>query len=282
MRPIHTKIGWALFGIGLMGCPSALIAQTAPITATAATTTTIEHTQFGEASDQELAEYWKLSREEVARYRHYMRVEGRYFYGHLDPVMTLGIITADPVQRARYAGLYLEAERQRVRDQTSFAQLVADVQLRRYGLEPPVDFSTLPQVANSPGYQAARAGRHATPVERPDRPTAPPATPAEPVVPQAGDVVEVLVEPGCTRECADAILRVLKIAGVTIRVYGRHFKTTQALVDWLEQAPLAPLDASDRVRIEPRRFDPLIFNGIVPLHPPVVLLRRQGAVIGRL
>ena len=282
MRPIHTKIGWALFGIDLMGCPSALSAQTAPITATAVTTTTIEHTQFGEASDQELAEYWKLSREEVARYRHYMRVEGRYFYAHLDPVMTLGIIESDPVNRARYAGLYLDAERQRVKAQTGFAQLVADVQLRRFGLEPPVDFSTLPQVANSPGYQAARAGRHATPVERPDRPTAPPATPAEPVVPQAGDVVEVLVEPGCTRECADPILKVLKIAGVKIRVYGRHFKTTQALVDWLEQAPLAPLDASDRARIEPRRFDPLIFNGIVPLHPPVVLLRRQGAVIGRL
>ena len=277
MRPIHAKLGWALCCASLMGCPTPLSAQTTPIA-----TTAIEHTQFGEASDQELAAHWTLSPEEVARYRHYMRVEGRYFYAHLDPVMTLGIIETDPVNRARYAGLYLDAERQRVRDQTGFARLVADVQLRRYGLEPPVDFSTLPQVANSPGYQAARAGRHATPVEQPDRPTVPPATPAEPVVPQAGDVVEVLVEPGCTRECADPILKMLKIAGVTIRVYGRHFKTTQALVDWLEQAPLAPLDASDRARIEPRRFDPLIFNGIVPLHPPVVLLRRQGAVIGRL
>ena len=53
--------------------------------------------------------------EEVAHYRQYMRVEGRYFYAHLDPVMTLGIIETDPVQRARYAGLYLEAERERVR-----------------------------------------------------------------------------------------------------------------------------------------------------------------------
>lgn len=88
--------------------------------------------------------------------------------------------------------------------------------------------------------------------------------------------------PVCTRECADPILKVLKIAGVKIRVYGRHFKTTQALVDWLEQAPLAPLDASDRARIEPRRFDPLVFNGNEPLRPPVALLRRRGVVIGRL
>ena len=280
MRPPRAPLGWALCCAGLMGCPPLLIAQTTPTIAAA--TTTIEHTQFGEASDQALAEHWRLSREEVARYRHYMRVEGRYFYAHLDPVMTLGIIETDPVQRARYAGLYLDAERRRVREQTGFARLVARVQLRRYGLEPPVDFSTMPQVANAPRYQAARAARTAAPVSRPDRPTAPPVAPPEPVVPQAGDVVEVLVEPGCTRACTDPILRVLQIAGVKVRVYGRNFKDAKALVEWLERGPLAPLDATARARIEPRRFDPLIFQGHEPWHPPVALLRRHGVVIGRL
>ena len=131
-----------------------------------------------------------------------MRVEGRYFYAHLDPVMVLGIIETDPVQRARYAGLYLEAERERVREQTGFAQLVADVQLRRFGLEPPVDFSTLPQVANSPNYQAARAARHATPVGGPTAEGA-----ARRAARTGGAAsrrrVDVLVEPSCTRECRD-------------------------------------------------------------------------------
>ena len=173
--------------------------------------------------------------------------------------MTLGIIETDPVSRARYAGLYLDAERQRVRRKPASPSSwrTCNCALWSGTAGRFLDPAASGELARLPGRPR---GRHATPVERPDRPTAPPATPAEPVVPQAGDVVEVLVEPGCTRECADAILRVLKIAGVTIRVYGRHFKTTQALVDWLEQAPLAPLDASDRVRIEPRRFDPLILT----------------------
>ncbi len=277
MRRVRAvKLWLALWCAGMMGCPPPLSAQSVP------TATRIEHTQFGEASDQELAEHWQLSTQEIARYRRYMRVEGRYFYAHLDPVMVLGIIETDPVQRARYAGLYLEAERERVREQTGFASLVARVQLKRHGLEMPIDFSTMPQVANSQSYQAARAARNAAPVDRPDRPKAPPVMTAEPVVPQAGDVVDLLVEPGCTRECTGKILSVLKIAGVKIRVYGRHFKDAKALVGWLEQAPLAPLDASDRARIEPRRFDPLVFYGNEPLRPPVALLRRRGVVIGRL
>lgn len=274
MTPRKPLIG--LLWLSMASLPLPLSAQST------LSATTIEHTQFGEVSDQALAEHWKLSPQEIAGYRRYMKLEGRYFYAHLDPVMVLGIIETDPVQRARYAGLYLEAERERIQEQTRFANLVASVQLKRYGLEAPVDFSILPQVANSPGYQAARAGHGAAQAGLPASPVTPAATPAEPVVLHAGDRVDLLVEPGCETACYDKIQSVLPVAGVKIRLYGRKFDDEKALVAWLERGPLGRLDADARGRIEPRRFDPLIFSGVDISHPPVTLLRRNGAVVGTL
>ena len=108
---------------GLTACGGRIaLAQTAAITAT-----TVEHSRLGAVSDEAFAWHWGLTAEAVAKYRAYMNVEGRYFYAHLDPVMVLGIIETDPVQRSQYAETYLKAERQRVSDQTGFAALVAAI-----------------------------------------------------------------------------------------------------------------------------------------------------------
>lgn len=244
-------------------------------------TTTIKHTQFGEVSDRELAEHWKLTPEEVAHYRQYMRVEGQYFYTHLDPVMVLGLIETDPTRRAHYVGMYLDAERARVKAQTSFAILAATVQQKRFGLEPLVDFSMLPQVAQSPSYRAARAARGTQAAAPPSNPIAN-KPPSPPPVLQAGDSVDFLIDPSCEAACYDRLKTVLQVSDVKVRLYGRGFKDAAALVGWLEHGPAAQLDAATRARIEPRRFDPLIFSGIDVSHPPVTLLRRNGVVIGRL
>lgn len=246
--------------------------------------TTIEHTALGPASDPDLAAHWGLTLPEVQRYRTFMTVEGRYFYNHLDPVMVLGLIETDPTQRARYAEKYLLAERNRIAQQTSFAQLVANVQLRRFGLEAPVDFSKLPQAANAPDYLAARAqGDGADPtVARASDPATPPAPPP---TPQAGDAVDLLVTPSCQAPCYTQLSAILAMPGVRVRVYGRGFTDTHALTTWLSQWPGAGLDpaakAAATARIEPRRYDPVIFDGYA-LTPPLALLRRQGAVIGTL
>lgn len=275
------KKRWIAFlGLSLASSPLALNAQS-----TSSAATTIEHMQVGslsdEANDKELAAHWQLSQEEVARYRHFMRVEGRYFYAHLDPVMVLGLITTHEVQRTRYAERYLDAERARIEAQTRFARLVAEVQTRRYGLEKLVDFSMLPQMAQSSGYLAARAARgqlagapsaHLYPLTRT-------RTAAAPVVLQAGDPVDFLVEPTCIEVCIDALKKVLQVPNVQIRLYGRGFKDTAALVAWLEQKPLAELDAATRARIAPRRFDPMVFSGIDISHVPVILLRRNGVMV---
>ncbi|MFZ1493368.1 MAG: hypothetical protein WAU60_08130 [Candidatus Competibacter denitrificans] len=243
--------------------------------------TTIEHTTWGAASEQELATHWGLSVAEVQRYRQFMAVEGQYFYAHLDPVMVLGLIETDPTQRARYAESYLLAERQRIAQQTGFAQLVARVQMKRFGLEPPVDFSKLPQAANSPDYLAART---------PERPAFSPVSPETvtskgPADPQPGDTVDLLVTPACTTPCYAKLSAILQITGVKVHLYGRGFTEPDALATWLSHWPASGLDAAGRTaasaRIEPRRYDPLIFDG-VGLTPPVALLRRQGVVIGTL
>ena len=65
-----------------------------------------------------------------------------------------------------------------------------------------------------------------------------------------------------------------------MRLYGRGFKDTAALVAWLEQKPLTDLDAATRARIAPRHFDPMVFSGINLSRVPVVLLRRNGVVVG--
>ena len=282
MASLTAKKLWiALLGVGLANSHLTLHAQQSPSPAT----TTIAHTQVSglgeEASDQELAEHWKLSPEEVKRYRHFMRVEGRYYYAHLDPVMVLGLTTADPVQRARYAGQYLDAERARIQEQTRFAMLVAEVQAKRFGLEKLVDFSVLPQVAQSSSYLAARATR-GQPAQTPPSAASstPTQRPAAPATLQAGDQVDFLIEPTCVAVCIDALKKVLQVPDVRVRLYGRGFKDTAALVAWLEQKPLTDLDAATRARIAPRHFDPMVFSGINLSRVPVVLLRRNGVVVG--
>lgn len=247
--------------------------------------TAVEHTTFGEVSARTLADHWGLQPDEIAQYRDYMAVEGRYFYSHLDPVMVLGLIETEPARRARYAEKYVLAERRRIEQQTGFATLVAAVQLKRFGLEPPVDFARLPQAQNSPAYGQARAERLNP---RPASPAlSPPVVPpAEPVSLRAGDTVDLLVTAGCETPCYDQLSEVLKTPGVKVHLYGRGFQDTPALVAWLERWPAAGLAAAARAaaaaRIEPRRYDAVVFAGIDVARPPVALLRRQGAVIGTL
>ena len=230
-----------------------------------------------------------------------MAVEGQYFYRHLDPVMVLGLIETDPAQRTRYAEKYLETERRRIEAQIRFATLAATVQFQRFGLEKWVDFSTLRGARARSGDLATRARPDAggngafSPVApapgatrpRAARPTAPGALaaspPRAPVQPQAGDTVDVLVEPDCGVACYQKLAELLKIPEVRIRIYGRHFKDTPAFIAWLEQRPGdAATRAADAKRLEPRRFDPLLFSGISTLKAPVALWRRQGALLSPL
>jgi integrating conjugative element protein (TIGR03759 family) len=244
--------------------------------------TTIEHTAFGEASPRALADHWGLPEDDIVRYRQYMQVEGRYFYAHLDPVMVLGLIETDPGRRARYAEKYLEGERRRIAEQTGFARLVAAMQRQRSGLEPPVDFATLPQAAHTPEYQAARAARPAPPAPGPA--TSPPVAATPPAL-QAGDTVDLWVEAGCEAACYAKLTEVLQTPGVQVRVYGRGFPDAAALVAWLERWPAVGFAAAARAdaarRIEPRRFDPVLFAGLDGLRPPVALLRRAGVAMAR-
>ena len=261
---------------GLTACGGRIaLAQTAAITAT-----TVEHSRLAAVSDEAFARHWGLTAEAVAKYRAYMNVEGRYFYAHLDPVMVLGIIETDPVQRSQYAENYLKAERQRVSDQTGFAALVAATQLKRFGLEPVFDFSTLPQAAQSPGYWRARADRlgGATPTAYSPRPAN--GTHADsPVSPQAGDIVDLLVDAECAAACYEKLNQVLKTPGVRVQVYGRGFKETQGLLAWLEKWPVpAEVRAAEAARIAPRHFDPMVFGGWGTGKSAAALLRRQRAV----
>jgi len=281
---------------GLLACSlGAVRAQTT------LTETPVQYSTWGPASDAALAAHWGLTAEDVQRYHHYMAVEGQYFYRHLDPVMVLGLIETDPAQRTRYAEKYLETERRRIEAQIRFATLAATVQFQRFGLEKWVDFSTLRGARARSGDLATRARPDAggngafSPVApapgatrpRAARPTAPGALaaspPRAPVQPQAGDTVDVLVEPDCGAACYQKLAELLNIPKVRIRVYGRHFKDTPAFIAWLEQRPGdAATRAADAKRLEPRRFDPLLFRGISTLKAPVALWRRQGALLSPL
>jgi len=271
---------------GLLACSlGAVRAQTT------LTETPVQYSTWGPASDAALAAHWGLTAEDVQRYHHYMAVEGQYFYRHLDPVMVLGLIETDPAQRTRYAEKYLETERRRIEAQIRFATLAATVQFQRFGLEKWVDFSTLRGARARSGDLATRArpdagGNGAFSATRPRaaRPTAPGALaaspPRAPVQPQAGDTVDVLVEPDCGVACYQKLAELLKIPEVRIRIYGRHFKDTPAFIAWLEQRPGdAATRAADAKRLEPRRFDPLLFRGVSTLKAPVALWRRQGALL---
>lgn len=281
---------------GLLACSlGAVRAQTT------LTETPVHYSTWGPASDAALAAHWGLTAEDVKRYHHYMAVEGQYFYRHLDPVMVLGLIETDPAQRTRYAEKYLATERRRIEAQIRFATLAATVQFQRFGLEKWVDFSTLRGARARSGDLAARASSGAggngafAPVapapgaNRPlaARPTAPGAIaaspPRAPVQPQAGDTVDVLVEPDCGAACYQKLAELLKIPEVRIRIYGRGFKDTPAFIAWLEQRPGdAATRAADAKRLEPRRFDALMFGGATaPLKAPVALWRRQGVLLSR-
>jgi len=268
---------------------------------TTLTETPVHYSTWGPASDAALAAHWGLTSEDVKRYHHYMAVEGQYFYRHLDPVMVLGLIETDPAQRARYAEQYLMSERRRIEAQTRFATLAAAVQLKRFGLEKWVDFSTLRGARNSPGDLAARTQRDVggngafspiVPSPSTNRPIAArPAAPGKiatlppraPVEPQAGDTVDVVVEPDCGAACYAKLAELLKIPKVRIRVYGRGFKGIPDFIAWLEQRPGdAATRATEAKRLEARRFDPLMFSGVSTLKAPVALWRRQGALLSPL
>ena len=271
---------------------------------TSVISTSVQHTAWGSPGDEALAAHWGLKPEEVRRYHDYMAVEGRYFYAHLDPVMVLGLIETDPDRRARYAEQYLDAERRRIEEQTRFANLAAEVQLKRFGLEKRVDFSKLRGV--TPGYLEARAQRgegetgEFSPVARrlapakassvADAKPTPPSTaadpkpkpPAAPATPQAGDTIDLLVTPECTTVCYAKLAELLKIPEVRIHVYGRGFQDNHAFVAWLKNRPGdAASHAREESRLEPRRFDALMFNGMATSKPPVALLRRYGALVSQ-
>jgi len=262
-------------GAGLAAlCGSVASAQTAAIT-----TTPIEHTRFEEVSNEVFARHWGLAVEDATKYRTYMNVEGRYYYAHLDPVMVLGIIETDPAKRARFAEQYLHAERRRITEQTRFAALVAATQMQRFGPEAVVDFSTLPQARNTPGYRRARAerlGLTSSPVDA--RPTDRDAT-SPSITPQAGDVIDLLIDAGCAAACYEKLDQVLKTPDIPVQLYGRGFKDIQQLVAWLDQWPSpANVRSANAGRISPRRYDPLVFKGFDHTRP-VALLRRQGVVL---
>lgn len=274
----RTRLFVAL-GAGLTAlCGSVASAQTAAITATP-----IEHTRFEEVSPPAFARHWGLTAEEVTKYRAYMNVEGRYFYAHLDPVMVLGIIETDPVQRGRYAEQWLKAERRRVDDQTGFASLVAATQLKLFGLEALFDFSKLPQAANSPGYWRARADRRGLATPLAFSPLPENRAQREPATPQAGDTVDLLVDADCQEACYQKLDQVLKTPGVRVQLYGRGFKDNPGLLAWMERWPVPAETRADAVaRVAPRRFDPVIFGGFSHEKSPVALLRRKGAVRAKL
>jgi len=242
------------------------------------TTTAIDHTTFGTATDQAMADHWGLKTAEVVKYKTYMALEGKYFYAHLDSVMVLGLIETDPQQRARYAEKYLLDERRRVEEQTSFAKLVAATQLQRFGPQPVFDFSILPQARNTPGYGEARAARRGATRTTVATALAPPLV--TPAALQAGDTVDLLIGPDCGTPCEDQLAQILESAGVKVLLYGRDFPDAAALAAWLARwKAAAPGRVDAALRILPRRFDPVVFHGMNLSTLPVALLRRNGVVV---
>lgn len=265
----------------LMLAGAAALAPLSGVAQTTLTTTAIDHTRFGTVTDAAMAAHWGLEKAEIAQYRNYMALEGRYFYAHLDPVMVLGLIETDPQKRARYAEKYLLDEQRRVEEQTSFAKLVAATQLKRFGPQPVFDFSTLPQAKNTPGYLEARAARLGATRTTVATATAPP--PVTPAALQAGDTVDLLIGPDCGTPCEDKLAQILESAGAKVLLYGRDFPDASALVAWLARwVAAAPGRVDAATRIQPRRFDPVVFHGMNLSTLPVALLRRNGVVVGTL
>ena len=265
------KVTARLIGGGIAALLALPLAAAAapPVTATA-----LDYTQVTEA---DLADHWSLEQADIRRYRNYMALEGRFFYTHLDPIMVLGIIESDPKRQARYAERYLMAERQRIEAQTAFAQAVGAAQFRLFGKEKYVDFSRLPQAAaampsHPPALAAARPAIRSLPR-------------LDPAGLQAGDTVDLLVDAACQAACYDRLRALLQRPTLTIALYGRDFADPTALVTWLEAGQASWTDAERQAaaaRIQPRRFDPLVFAGVQLTAPPLALVRRHGRIVGRL
>ena len=276
---MRARSGWLA---GLLACSlGAVHAQTT------LTETPMHYSTWGPANDAALAAHWGLTVKDVKRYHHYMAVEGQYFYRHLDPVMVLGLIETDPAQRTRYAEQYLETERRRIEAQIRFATLAATVQSQRFGREKLVDFSKLRGAR--PGDRQARVGAPAAASSVAGVLPTPPAVDPQPqplvapTTPQTGDTIDLLVAPDCTTRCYAKLAELLKIPDVRIHIYGRGFQDHHAFVAWLNNRPgAATTPATEAKRLEPRRFDPLLFRGVSTLKVPVALWRRHGTLLSPL
>ena len=257
------------------GIATALLAL--PLAAAAASPVTATALDYTQVTEADLADHWSLEQADIRRYRNYMAREGQFFYAHLDPIMVLGIIESDPKRRTRYAEQYLMAERQRIEAQTAFAQAVGAAQFRLFGKEKYVDFSRLPQAAaampsHPPALAAARPAIRSLPR-------------LDPAGLQAGDTVDLLVDAACQAACYDRLRALLQRPTLTIALYGRDFADPTALVTWLEAGQTSWTDAERQAaaaRIQPRRFDPLVFAGVQLTAPPLALVRRHGRIVGRL
>lgn len=273
-----SRAAYAMIGLVLFGASAGAVADQPP----GIRYTTLAATPV---SDAELADYWQLGTEDVARYRRYMALEGRYHYAHLDPVMVLGLIESDPDRRQRYAEQYLLGERRRISQQTGFAALVAAAQQRLFGAEALYDFSMLPQAANSPGYRQARAERLGeAPVQGGmSRPLAGGAmVPADAFEPRDGDTIDLLVEPICRTACYRLLAELIDTPATVISIYGHRFADPEALAAWLEAGrDLALAEPALAGRLQLKRFDPLVFAEVRPLNAPLALLRRDGVVVAR-
>ena len=258
------------------GIATALLAL--PLAAAAASPVTATALDYTQVTEADLADHWSLEQADIRRYRNYMAREGQFFYAHLDPIMVLGIIESDPKRRTRYAEQYLMAERQRIEAQTAFAQAVGAAQIRLFGKEKYVDFSRLPQAAAIPSLTTAQDS------VRPHV-GAPLVSRLDPAALQAGDTVDLLVDAACQAACYDQLRALLQRPAMTIALYGRDFADPTALVTWLEAGQASWTDTERQAaaaRIQPRRFDPLAFARVAPIALPLALVRRNGALIGRL
>ena len=257
-----------LMCLGLYALASATASAQAPKPSDAAITYSPIH--YTPVTTDELATYWQLQPIEITTYQRYMALEGHYHYAHLDPVMVLGLISTDIDDRRRYAERYVQAERQRIQQQTTFAQLIAAAQLNLYGPEPLFDFSKLPQAPSSPGYLKARtAGLGKGQGDAND------------LTPRPGDVIELLIGADCTTPCQTLLNQALETPDVTIHLYGRGFTDANALAQWLitaaEHHPMFPA-ALERIQL--KGDDPLLFPADTEW--PRAQLRRNGLVIGTL
>jgi len=173
------------------------------------------------------------------------------------------------------------AERQRIEAQTAFAQAVGAAQLRLFGQEKYVDFSRLPQAAAPVARPSLVTARGSAP----SRSDPAPIPRADPATLRAGDTVDVRVDAACQAECFDRLRTLVQIPDVHVLLYGRDFPDAAALVTWLE-AGLASWTEVERqaaaTRIQPRHFDPVVFADLAGTAMPLALVRRNGALIGRL